>query len=222
MADIANALEALNAVRDEPRGRIRITAPRLAAATLLAPRLAAFAARYPDIALEITVEDGFEDLAAGGFDAGIRFGESLSPDMIAVPVSGDIEMAVVASPAYLAARGAPQTPDDLAGHTCVQLRLRAQKAIYRWEFEKDGRSLSVAVPGRLTLDDQELIVASAISGAGLAYTTLDYARAALDDGRLVRVLADWCPPFPGFFLYYPSRKHLPAALRAFIAFFRKP
>lgn len=220
LTEIANAMEALNTVREQPRGRVRITAPRLAVATLLVPRLADFSARYSDIALEITVEDGFEDLAAGGFDAGIRFGESLSQDMIAVPVSGDLEMAVVASPAYLAARGVPETPDDLVAHACLQLRLRAQKAIYRWEFEKDGRVLSIAVPGNLILDDQEMIVASAINGAGLAYTTLDYARAVLDDGRLVRVLADWCPPFPGFFLYYPSRKHLAAALRAYIAFFR--
>ncbi|CUI04325.1 LysR substrate-binding domain-containing protein [Massilia antarctica] len=218
--DIAGALEELNEVRDTPSGRLRITAPRMAAATVLARALPSFARAYPRIELEISVDDGFQDLAANGFDAGIRLGEALQPNMVAVPVSAPVAMAVVAAPAYLEAHPAPVAPEDLAAHACIQLRLLSSGTLYGWEFERGAQKSVVHVGGGLIMDDQELIVRAAIDGLGLAYSALDYVAPHIEQGRLRRVLAGWTPEGAGFCLYYPSRKHLPAALRALIEHLR--
>ncbi len=217
LAEIDAALDALGEAGGRPSGTLRINAPRLAAAVVLGPVLGDFARSYPDVVLEIAVDDGLADIVGQRYDAGLRFGEVLEADMVAVRVSRDMEMAVVASPAYLATHPAPLTPHDLRGHTCVQRRLRGSGGLYRWEFEKDGEELRVAVDGPLVLDDGEMMVRAALDGVGLVYTGLDYVTPLLAQGRLVRVLADWCPPWPGFYLYHPSRRHVPAALRALIA-----
>lgn len=220
LADIAGAVEDLNDLRDTPSGRVRITAPRLAALTVLKARLASFVQAYPRIELEISVADGFQDLAIHGFDAGIRFGEALQPNMVAVRISGPLEMAVVAAPAYLAANEPVRTPQDLRAHACIGLRLLSAGSLYAWEFQRDGVKQAIDVRARLIVDDQEMMLAAALGGVGLGYTMLDYAQPLLAAGRLVRVLPEWSPVEDGFFLYYPSRKHLPAALRAVIDHWR--
>jgi len=220
LADIAGAVEDLNALRDTPAGRVRITAPRMAAATVLARALASFVKTYPNIQLEISVADGFQDLAMMGFDAGVRFGEALAPNMVAVPVSGPVEMVVVAAPSYLAAHAPITQPQDLRAHACIGIRMLSAGSLYAWEFQRDGVKQMVNVAGPLIVDDQEMVVSASASGVGLGYTMLEYAQPYLDSGRLVRVLAEWTQVEDGFFLYYPSRKNIPAALRAVIEHWR--
>lgn len=219
LAEIDLALEAAIDSRDEPAGNLRLTVPRTAAHTVLAPKLGAFAVAYPGIVLEIVIDDRFTDLVAGGFDAGIRLGESLQRDMIAVCIGPPIRGAVVAAPSYLAGRSRPRTPQDLAGHRCLRFRF-ASGVIYRWEFEKAGETVEPAVEGPLILSEDRLIAQAALDGAGIAFLFEDYVRDALADGRLERLLEDWCQPFDGFHLYYPSRRQMRPALRAFIDFFR--
>jgi DNA-binding transcriptional LysR family regulator len=221
LEDIDRALDGLNNWRDKPFGRVRLTAPRIAAGTVLAQALPGFVQAYPDIALEISVADAFQDLAAAGFDAGIRLGEDLQPNLVAVAISEPVQMVVVAAPAFLAPRPVV-CPEDLREHPCIGLRLLHSGQVYAWEFEGRGRKLSVQVSGPLLMDDQEMIVQAAVNGLGFAYTTLQYARPYLDSGGLVRVLQEWLPPVDGFFLYYPSRKNVPAALRALIEHLRVP
>jgi DNA-binding transcriptional LysR family regulator len=220
LADIAGAVEDLNAFRDTPSGRVRITAPRMAAATVLARGLASFVQAYPSIQLEISVADGFQDLAMMGFDAGVRFGEALQPNMVAVPVSGPVEMVVVGAPTYLAAHAPINVPQDLRTHACIGIRLLSAGALYAWEFQRDGVKQTVNVAGPLIVDDQEMVVSASASGVGLGYTMLEYAQPYLDSGQLVRVLPQWTQVEDGFFLYYPSRKNIPAALRAVIGHWR--
>lgn len=220
LADIAGAVDDLNALRDTPSGRVRITAPRIAAVTVLARSLAGFVKAHPNIQLEISVADGFQDLAIMGFDAGVRLGEALQPNMVAVPISGPVEMVVVASPVYLAAHAPIRMPQDLRAHSCIGLRLLSAGSLYAWEFQRDGVKQAVSVAGPLVVDDQEMVVSASISAIGLGYTTLDYARPYLDSGQLVRVMPEWTQVEDGFFLYYPSRKNIPAALRAVIEHWR--
>lgn len=220
LADIAGAVEALNEVRATPSGRVRVTAPRLAAATVLLRGLPAFIAAYPQIELEISVADGFQDLAAHGFDAGVRFGESLQANMVAVAVSAPLHMIAVAAPSYLAAHAPIVLPRDLRQHACIGIRLLSAGSLYAWEFARGGVKQVIEVSSQVVVDDQELAVAAAVAGVGLAYTSLDYARAQLEAGRLRQVLPDWSEAEPGFYLYYPSRKHLPAALRALVEHYR--
>ena len=220
LRDIHDALEDANAFRAKPAGRLRLNVPRSAALLLLAPVTTRFIKAYPQMRLEITTEDRLVDIVASGYDAGVRFGESIERDMVAVRIGPDLRMAVVGSPAYFRRHPKPVKPRDLHGHACIRFRLPSG-GIYRWEFEKKGEVLEVEVDGPLTLGDQQVMLQAALDGAGLAIVLEPYARAHLKARQLVRVLADWCPPFPGYFLYYPSRRQVPAGLRAFIDMMRQ-
>lgn len=219
LADIQAGLDELAERRDTPSGRLSLTMPRLAADELIMPRLAAFCARYPHVGLDIHTSDQFEDIVAAGHDAGLRLGESLQADMIAVRASGPRRSLIVGAPGYFARHPAPVHPRDLAAHDCIRRRFDSGR-LYRWELEKDGKSLGVDVKGRLILPQQDLIRQAALDGLGLAML---FENAVLDDlraGRLQAVLQDWCPPFDGFYIYYPSRRQMRPALRAFVDFFR--
>ena len=209
-------IEALSALRDRPSGTIRITAGEHAAQTVLWPALERFLPLYPDVRVEIATDYRMIDLAEGRFDAGIRLGEHLAEDMIAVPIGPDMRMVVVGSPAYFATRPVPQTPHDLTAHACVNLRLPTRGGLYVWEFEKDGRPLNVRVDGPLIVNDMDLMVSGALGGVGLGIVMEDQVTAEVADGRLIRVLEDWSPPFPGYHLYYPSRRQPTPAFTALI------
>lgn len=219
LSEIDLALESAIESPETPAGNLRLTVPRTAAQLTLAPRLGAFANAYPDIVLEIVVDDRFTDMVAGGFDAGVRLGESLQSDMIAVRIGPPMRGAVVGAPSYFDTMPRPAHPRDLADHRCIRFRF-SSGGVYRWEFEKDGKELEIAVEGPLIVGEDRLIIEAAISGAGLAFVFEDYVHDALADGRLERVMGDWCPPFDGFYLYYPSRRQIRPALRAFVDFFR--
>lgn len=219
LSEIDLALETAIEARDRPAGNLRLTVPRTAAQFTLAPRLGAFAQAFPDIVLEIVVEDRFTDVVEGGFDAGVRLGESLQPDMVAVRIGASIRGAVVAAPSYFETMPRPLHPCDLAAHRCVRFRF-SSGVLYRWEFEKDGEELEISVEGPLIVGEDRLIVEAALNGAGLTFVFEGYVSEAIADGRLVRVLEDWCPPFDGFFVYYPSRRQMRPALRAFVDFFK--
>lgn len=213
------ALEALADARERPAGRLRVTLPRLAADHIIVPRVGEFLTRYPDIELELVNDDRFVDIVEAGFDAGLRLGEHLLADMVAVKAMPMLWGAVVGTPDYFARHGRPQHPQDLVHHRCIRRRFNSG-VIYRWEFEKDGRALTVSVNGPLILDDDRLALIAALNGAGLAYLFGARLDGTLEDGRLERVLADWCPPFDGFSIYYPTRHQVRPALRAFVDFFR--
>ena len=213
-SDIDAAMESINRFRDSPAGVLRLNVPR-SAARLLAPIVTSFVQLYPDVRLDIATDDALVDIVAAGFDAGIRFGEHLAQDMIAVRIGREQRFAIVGAPDYFAKHGTPATPHDLHDHACIRRRFPSG-AIYRWEFEKNNAPLDVDVPGRLTLDDAGLMLQCAAAGAGIAFVFEKEAEPLLREGRLVRVLEDWCPRFPGMFLYHPMRRQMPAALRAFI------
>jgi DNA-binding transcriptional LysR family regulator len=215
LADIQEALDQISELRDKPAGCVRLLVPRLAGTTVLGPKLAKFTRDYPDVVLDITADDSRIDIVAGGFDAGIHFGEYIQKDMIAVRVSKDHRAAIVASPSYFKSHPKPKTPHDLLKHRCINFR-HGSAGVYRWEFDKGKKSLSVAVNGPLIVDDVETLVRAAIDGVGLAFVSNERVTAQLESGELIRVLEDWCQPFPGFFLYYPSRRQQPAALAALI------
>lgn len=202
---IDTRIEALTQLRDQPAGSIRITASEHAARSVLWPKIARLIADYPDIQVELNVESALTDIVAERFDAGVRLGERLENDMIAVPIGPRLRMATVGAPGYFARRGVPQTPHDLAGHACINLRM-VSGSIYPWEFEKDGRELNVKVDGQLTLNAVDLVLDAAVEGLGLAHVVDDRIAPLLADGRLVRVLEEWCEPFDGYYLYYPSRR----------------
>ncbi len=220
LAGVDEAFEVLGELRDRPAGLLRLTIPRLAYEQVLAPKLGKFLAAYPDIDFDLSVDDAFRDVVADGFDAGIRIGELVEREMIGVRVSRDIRMAVVASPAYFAARGKPMHPRDLHGHDCINYRRRALGVVYRWEFTEDGKDFEIAVNGRVLINDGQLMVDAALDGLGVAYVTDTAVRQHLADRRLIRALDPFCPPFPGFFLYYPSRAHLAPKLKALVDFLR--
>ena len=215
LADIRGALEKLSGLRDKPAGRVRLLVSPLAATAVLAPKLGQFARDYPDVVLDVTTDDSRVDLVAAGFDAGIHFGEFIEQDMVAVRVSRDPRPAIVGSPAYFESHPKPKSPRDLLNHRCINFR-HGSDGVYRWEFDRGKQSLTVAVNGPLVVDDVELMIRAAIDGVGLAFMSDDRAAPHLASGALVRVLEDWCPPFAGFFLYYPSRRQQPAALSALI------
>ncbi|TIO09036.1 LysR family transcriptional regulator [Mesorhizobium sp.] len=219
LSEIDLALESAVEARDRPAGNLRLTVPRTAAHLALTPRLGAFASAYPDIVLEIVIEDRFTDVVEGGFDAGVRLGESLQRDMIAVRIGPDLRGAVVGAPSYFATMPRPRHPHDLVDHRCLRFRF-SSGILYSWEFEKDGEEIELPVQGPLILDEDHLIANAAVDGAGLAFLFEDYVREALAAGKLIRVLEDWCPPFDGFFVYYPSRRQMRPALRAFVDFFK--
>ena len=216
LTDVQEALDQLSGLRDKPAGRLRLLVPRVAGTELLAPKLAQFTRDYPDVVLDITSDDTRLDIVAGGFDAGIHFGEYIQKDMIAVRVSKDHRAAIVGSPAYFNSHPRPKAPRDLLRQRCINFRHGHGGDVYRWEFEKSRKSLSVAVNGPLIVDDVEIVIRAAIDGIGLAFVGEDKVAHHLASGELIRVLEDWCQPFTGFFLYYPSRRQQPAALSALI------
>ena len=200
-------LTALSELRAKPSGTIRITATENAASAVLLPALARLLPDYPDIRVEIAVDYGLTDIVAERFDAGVRPGETVAKDMIAVRIGPDTRMAVVGAPSYLAKRPRPETPQDLTAHACINLRLPTHGGgLYAWEFEKGGRELRVRVEGQLVFNATALILDAALAGLGLTYLPEEQVRTQLAEGRLVRVLADWCEPFSGYHLYYPSRR----------------
>jgi DNA-binding transcriptional LysR family regulator len=219
LAAIGSAVEAAGETGNRLAGTIRLSVPRSAAELVVLPAAFAFSRRHPGATVEVIAEDGLTDIVARGFDAGVRFGESLEQDMIAVPIGPMQRAAVVASPSYFDVHPIPATPYDLADHIGV-LRRFAGGALYRWEFEKDGSAMAVAMQGPLVLNDDRLIIDAALAGAGLAYAFEGQVRESIVAGQLVRVLEDWCRSFPGFFLYYPSRDLMRPVLRAFVDFIR--
>jgi DNA-binding transcriptional LysR family regulator len=216
LGDIRGALDQVSGLRDRPAGRVRLVVSPLAATMVLAPRLGQFARDYPDVVLDvITTNEGRFDLVAGGFDAGIHLGEFIERDMIAVRVSPDQRAAIVGAPRYFESHPKPNSPHDLTHHRCLNFR-HGSTGVYRWEFEKGNQSLAVSVQGPVIVDAAELIIQAAIDSVGLAFMLEAQAAPHLTSGALVRVLEDWCPPFAGYFLYYPSRRQQPAALSALI------
>jgi DNA-binding transcriptional LysR family regulator len=204
--EIEAELVALSELRDKPAGTIRITTGMDAARSILWPAAEQLLRDYPDIRVEISVNPGFVDIVAEQFDAGIRLGETIAQDMVAVRIGPDLSMAAVASPAYFANHKPPRTPHDLSNHNCINLRFPTLGGLYAWEFEKRGRPINVRVEGQLIVNDTAIALQAALDGTGIAFLP-DYAVAAeLNSGRLIRVLTDWTPPFPGYHLYYPSRR----------------
>lgn len=226
LKELDAAMDALRQHGDRPAGLLRLTVPDVVAIALLDPLLGEFMARWPDVRLDIHVDNGLSDLIAEGFDAGIRLGERLQRDMVAVPVSGPLRSVVVGSPAYFARHGRPTQPRELEAHDCINFRQASSRALYRWEFAHKsgphkGRWFELPVDGRLTVNHVPLALRAAIEGAGLACVLEPFARETLADGRLESVLDDWLPPFDGFHLYYPSRFQVPPKLRVFIDFLRE-
>ena len=198
-------------------GTLRINAPRMAVVHYLAPLIGPFLAAYPDVLLDIVADDRLVDMVGDGFDAGIRLGETLERDMIAVPIGGDLRMLVVASPAYIARCGRPATPRDLHRHRCINLRRPTDRSTYRWEFERDGERFDVAVTGPMLVDEPSLARRAMLDGSGIAYLFEHDVADAVEDGLAIELLKDWSPPFKGLHLYFPSRQ-MGAPLRAFLDF----
>lgn len=215
MDEVMIALEDLKREQHRPSGRLRIHATHLAAMTVIAPIWNRFLSTYPEVEIELQVNQAAVDIVAKGFDAGIGGRDRADADMIVVRVMGPTKLVVVGSPAYIADRNAPAKPDDLAGHSCIQIR-RADGALFEWSFERDGETRSVSIGGRVTVNSADVAVRAAVDGLGLAYVIEPVAAPYLASGQLVRVLADWSPAFQGLYLYYPGRRQIPAALRAFI------
>lgn len=206
LAEIDAELDALSALRDKPAGTVRITATEHAASSILMPAVAKLLPHYPDITVEIITEVGLTDIVAERFDAGVRPGDIVAKDMIAVPIGPPLRMAVAGSPAYFSKRAIPFAPQDLTQHSCVNLRLPTHGGIYVWEFEKRKQEIRVRVEGQLVFNNPRLMLEAAAAGLGLVYVTEGQLQPYIDRGALVRVLDDWCDPFPGYYLYYPSRR----------------
>ena len=211
---IGRAVAETMQLRERPAGRIRLIIPRSAAEMVLMPKLAAFARTYPEIVLEVTSSNDPVDLVADQYDAGVQLGEYIQRDMIAVRVTREMRLAVVGSPAYFKANRVPKHPQDLKEHSCIGFRFT--KGLYRWEFEKGKKAVTVSPQGPASFDDPDLVIQAVLAGVGIGTSIEDNLAILLNKGRLVRVLQDWCPPFPGYFLYYPSRRNQPAALGALI------
>lgn len=219
LAELGEAVDAINALRDTPTGTLRLNVPAPVARLVLAPLVAEFLRLHPGLTLEIHVETAFVDVVGAGFDAGARYGESLAQDMIAVPMGEAQRYGVFAAPSYLATHERPTIPEDLLRHACIRHRFPSGAPL-PWEFEKDGREVRIHPPGQLISSDPDIELRAAIDGAGCLMTFEGFARPAVEAGQLVELLADWCPPFPGPYLYYPSRRLVPAPLRAFIDFIK--
>lgn len=220
--DIDTRLSALTALREKPAGTLRITTGEHAAASILLPALTRLLPRYPEIAVELNIDYGLTDIVKERFDAGVRLGEQIAKDMIAVPIGPPMFMAVVGAPSYLARRGVPKSPRDLARHSCINLRLPTRGGLYAWEFEKGARKLNVRVEGQLVLNTSSLIAKAALAGMGLASLPSHIVENDIAKGRLKQVLADWCPPFPGYHLYYPGRRQRSPALSLLVEALRLP
>jgi DNA-binding transcriptional LysR family regulator len=206
LEEIEDKLASLTELRERPAGTVRITSSAHAARAVLWPVIDRLTAENPDINVEISIDSGLVDIVSGRFDAGVRLGERLDQDMIAVPISPKLRMAAFAAPSYLDRHGTPRTPYDLANHNCINLRMATSGGVYAWEFERDGKALRVKTEGQLVFNDADLIVAAALAGRGIAFTVEGHVARHLASGSLVRVLEDWCEPFDGYYLYYPSRR----------------
>lgn len=206
LEEIDSELTLLSEFRDKPAGRLRITAGEHAAITVMQPALAMLLPDNPDIHIEVAVDYGLTDIVAEGYDAGVRLGEQVAKGMIAMRVGPDMRMAVVSSPAYFERHARPKTPRDLTGHNCIGIRLPTYGGVVPWEFEKRGQELKVRTEGQMVFNNIAMRLDAALNGLGLAYLPEDQVQRHVDEGRLVRVLQDWCPPFPGYHLYYPSRR----------------
>ncbi|EIM04243.1 LysR family transcriptional regulator [Rhodanobacter denitrificans] len=213
--EINTELALLSEFRDKPAGRLRITAGEHAAITVLQPVLAKLLPQHPDLHIEIIVDYGLTDIVAEGYDAGVRLGEQVAKDMIAVRIGPDVRMAVVGSPDYFARHPRPKTPRDLVRHNCIAIRLPTYGGLFPWEFEKKGEELKVRVEGQLVFNNIAMRLDAALKGLGLAYMPQDTVKPHIKEGRLIRVLSDWCPSFPGYHLYYPSRRQSSAAFTLF-------
>ena len=220
-SELAPALERIDRAladarkqKETPSGRIRLIIPRTATKAVLLPKLARFARKYPEIVLEVTSSNDPVDLVAGGYDAGVQLGEFIQRDMIAVRVTKEQRLAVVGSPAYFRGKKMPKRPQDLKDHACVGFRF--SNALYRWEFEKGRKALTVSPLGPVSFDDPDLVIQAVLNGVGIGTSIEASLLGLIREGRLVQVLRDWCPSFPGYFLYYPSRRNQPAALAALI------
>jgi DNA-binding transcriptional LysR family regulator len=216
LEEIDAEVAALSSMRDKPAGTIRINADEPAARNTLWPVLEKFLPDHPDIKVEIVVDYGLTDVVAEGFDAGVRLGGVVAKDMIAVRIGPDMRMVVVGAPSYFANRKPPRTPQELTNHACINLRLPTRGGLYAWEFEKAGREVKVKVEGQLTFNTIDLMFNAALAGFGLAYLAEDQVRRSIANGRFVQVLGDWCPPFAGYHLYYPSRRHTSAAFNLLV------
>jgi DNA-binding transcriptional LysR family regulator len=206
LEEIDAELAALTELREKPSGTIRVTAHDHAVRAVLLPALKRLLPEYPDIKVEIVIDYGLTDIVAERYDAGVRSGEMVAKDMVAVRIGPDMRSAVVGAPAYFANRPQPNAPQELTAHTCINLRLPTHGGLYAWEFAREGRELRVRVEGQLVFNETTPMLDAALDGFGLAYLPEDNVRAHLADGRLIRVLAEWCPPYPGYHLYYPSRR----------------
>jgi DNA-binding transcriptional LysR family regulator len=213
---IRSALDHLREMRDKPAGTIRITTVDHAAETVLWPAVSKFLREYPDVHVDINVDNTLTDIVTDRFDAGVRMGERVARDMIAVRIGPDLRMAAVATRAYIKERGIPKTPQDLAAHNCINLRLATLDNVYAWEFEQRDREINVRVEGQLTANDIAVMRRAALEGIGIAFVPEDYVQQHIRAGELVRVLEDWTPPFPGYHLYYPSRRQQSPAFALFI------
>lgn len=213
---IQTELEGLAALRDRPAGTVRLTTGSHAAETILMPAVTRVMSGYPEVNIEINVDPGFVDIVANRFDAGVRFGETVAKDMVAVRIGPDMRMAAVASPEYFAQRKQPHSPQELSTHNCINLRFPTLGGLYSWEFEKGSRAINVRVEGQFVVNNIDLARTAALSGAGIAYLPEDYVKSEIQARRLVRVLNSWCPPFAGYHLYYPSRRQHSAAFSVLI------
>jgi len=215
---IQQSLQKVRKLSDRPSGRLRLVTSRSAALTVLLPKLRKFSESYPEIVLEVTTTNDPVDLVAGEFDAGIQIGEFIQKDMVAVRLSADLRLALVGSPGYFAAHKAPKVPQDLKDHSCIGFRFRS--GMYRWEFEKGKRSVTVNPQGSLSFDDSELVIQAVLQGIGIGMAMEHSLLPMIKAGQLVQVMRDWCPVFPGYFLYYPTRRNQPGALAALISALR--
>lgn len=221
LAEVRSVVDGIGALRGEASGTVRINLPKLAAEIVFAKAFGAFARAYPDVRLELTIDDELADIVAEGFDAGIRPGELVHRDMIAVRLTPDLPLTVVGSPAYFSKRAPPRTPDELRDHRCIAYRLTESGRIFEWPFRKRRKRISFQPRGTVTVDDVDLMLAAALDGAGLVCTLARHVERHVARGRLVPVLEDWRHTMPGFFLYYPSRRQTPAAMRAVLDFLRE-
>jgi DNA-binding transcriptional LysR family regulator len=215
------ALAEVGGLSQEPSGLLRVNSSRTAAMHFLAPLLGTFNRSFPDIVLEIAIEDALTDIVAGRFDVGIRLGERLEKDMIAIKLGGDLKTAVVMAPALLQRLGTPETPRDLQHFPCIRFRWPGDKSLYHWEFERQGRSLRTEVDGPMIVNDTDLMVQAALDGVGIAYLLDQQAQPYIDTGALVHIMPEWMPSFGGFYLYHSSRRQTPPQLRAFIDFLKE-